>query len=180
MRFRPTLLGLAVATLALLASPATAQEVGKAGVVVDFGNGEVKHACVEFDGPEINGLQLLEMAGFDVDTQSQSLGETVCAINGTGCDYPNQACFCSCSGSGECVFWIYWILEGGDWKKSSVGAGTQPVGNGDVNGWSWSSKSPPPVRTFDEICGDSVSPKAADQGGGDSGESDSGESDSGK
>ncbi|MEM9292203.1 MAG: hypothetical protein AAGD01_11020 [Acidobacteriota bacterium] len=154
MRIRTLLFAFAIAfiTFGLLAAPAAAQN--QAGVVVDYGNGNVQHVCVNFSTPTINGLQLLDDAGFDLDVQSESNGDAVCSIDGTGCDYPNQNCFCSCSGSGTCVYWGYWILDDNDWDYSSNAVNKQIVGNGGVNGWSWSDGDEPPLLTFEQICGD--------------------------
>jgi hypothetical protein len=85
------------------------------------------------------------------------MGATVCALDGEGCSFPREACFCQCQGR-ECTYWSYWQQnEGGAWQYSGAGAGNTRVRDGAVEGWVWGSGSvteapaPPPV-TFAEIC----------------------------
>ncbi len=141
------------------ASDSAAQAPNRAGLVVQHGDGTVRVACVTFEEPEISGAELLRRSGLDVVVAVES-GLMVCAIEGEGCQYPAEPCFCQCQGQGPCTYWSYWHLDSqrGEWAYSSLGAGAYKVRNGDVDGWRWGSGTPgrasaPPVMTFEEVCG---------------------------
>ncbi|MEM9292200.1 MAG: hypothetical protein AAGD01_11005 [Acidobacteriota bacterium] len=163
MRIRPTLCPLfslifTFAILALLASPAAAQN--QAGVVVDFGDGKIQPVCVKFSSSTIDGVQLLQLAGFELDTEEGDYGTEICSINELGCNDP-KPCFCQCSGDGEpCIDWNYWLLEEKNdkarWTFSQDGPSDVKVKNNDVNGWVWGpyKQDQPPLLTIDQICGD--------------------------
>lgn len=146
-------------TLAALlwAQPAHAQDAGRAALVVVRGDGAVERRCVSFEGETATGYDLLVRAGFDVSSEQAAMGATVCALDGEGCAFPREACFCQCQGR-ECTYWSYWQQgESGDWQYSGAGAGNTRVRNGAVEGWVWGPGSvseapaPPPV-TFAELC----------------------------
>ncbi|MEM9292202.1 MAG: hypothetical protein AAGD01_11015 [Acidobacteriota bacterium] len=160
LRLSLTAVAIALSALTFFASPALAQdqESSRAGVVVDFGDGKVEQDCVSFSSSDYNGEELLQDAGFELDTMSDANGTNICSIDELGCDFPNQKCFCSCEGSGTCTYWVYWILtqnpEDGtwEWKSSDLLANNQEVTNNDVNGWSWGAANKPPVVTIDQVC----------------------------
>jgi hypothetical protein len=141
----------------LLARPAAAQEPNRAGLVVQYGDGNLESTCVEFEDSEISGLDLLQRSGLPLTYDAQA-GATVCSIRGEGCNFPAQACFCECAGIGTCVYWSYHRLQpDGEWLYSQLGAGASRVAHGDVDGWRWiagraEDAPPPPEITFDSIC----------------------------
>jgi chemotaxis protein CheC len=50
------------------------------------------------------------------------MGATICRIDGEGCNFPTESCFCQCQGS-PCIYWSYWRLTEGEWRYSNIGAG---------------------------------------------------------
>ena len=136
---------------------AQADGPNKIALVVTHGNGQTLTKCVEFPEDQLTGLQVLERSGLEMDYEAQGMGATVCKLDGEGCTFPGNPCFCQCQGS-SCVYWSYWQLQNGAWQYSSYGASNTYLSNGSVEGWIWgegttSSASPPPVYTFEQICG---------------------------
>jgi len=134
-----------------------AQGVNRAGVIVAMEDGQVVTACVAFDEPAISGLALLERSGLDLNVQMTGGNAAVCSINGTGCFFPREGCFCRCQGGGPCRYWTYWHLNGGGWQYASTGAASYQVPPGGVDGWAWGEGSvnsgrQPPATSFDKVC----------------------------
>jgi len=165
--------GLAVALCALaglvLAGPdraASAQaEPNRAGLVVRYEDGRVETRCVELQAAEITGADLLVQSGLDAIVDASSgLGITVCRIEGQGCDYPSQPCFCSCSGTGPCAYWNYYYRDaaGSDWTYAPLGALLRKVKSGSVDAWVWGDGNTPPAAdlTFEAVCAE-AGPTAA-------------------
>lgn len=141
-----------------------AQDPNRAGVVVQHGDGEIATACVEFEEPALSGLELLQRSEFEMIYEATS-GLTVCALDGEGCQFPGEDCFCQCMGNGPCTYWSYWHLdaETGQWAYSQLGASAFEVQPGTVDGWRWGAGTPgsapePPKITFAEICEPAASP----------------------
>lgn len=129
----------------------------KAGLVVDFGDGTVTTACVDL-GPDgqATGEEVLRASGLAVLIEYSPMGGAVCSINGRGCNYPAQPCWCECMSS-PCVYWAYYHLVDGQWVYSTRGASNYVVRAGDVEGWAWGAGTVaqgahPALRTFAEIC----------------------------
>ncbi len=136
---------------------AQADGPNKVALVVTHGDGQTVTKCVEFSEDQLTGLQVLEKSGLAMDYEVQGMGATICKLDGEGCSYPGGPCFCQCQGS-SCTYWSYWQMANGAWQYSSYGASNTHVSNGGVEGWIWgagttSSASPPPVYTFEQICG---------------------------
>lgn len=94
------------------------------------------------------------------------MGATICRLDGEGCAYPQESCFCQCEGS-PCVYWSYWRLGGEGWTYSNLGAGNATVRAGDVDGWRWGEGSvdraeAPPSLTFADICVDDKEERTAE------------------
>jgi hypothetical protein len=138
----------------LLLMPAEADGPNRAGLVIDYGDGNTATFCVEFDEESITGMEVLERAGRELALGFG--GGTVCAIDGVGC--PSDNCWCECGNASQgCTYWIYWHLKDGEWRYSEAGAAGYPVYDGDIEGWVWGSGStqggaPPPVYTIEQIC----------------------------
>ncbi|WP_297640589.1 hypothetical protein [Caldilinea sp.] len=169
--------------LALLASaPAMAQEGNRAGLVIAHGDGSVAARCVAFDESSLSGAELLMRSGLDLAMEAGAMGVAVCRIDGEGCNFPQESCFCQCESS-PCFYWSYWRLKGGEWVYSNLGAGNTTVRHGDVEGWRWGASAgetaePPPPMTFEQICASSMATqqttpisesKTSDEGAGDRG-----------
>jgi hypothetical protein len=152
--------------LLLVPSTVRAQEENRAGLVIVHGDGRVVQQCVFFAEESISGYELLQRAGGALSVEAGAMGATVCSIDGEGCSYPAEACFCRCQGS-PCVYWSYWRLQaGGGWRYQPLGAGNTRVQDGDVEAWRWAEgttqKAPePPPATFDDICAPVVQASAS-------------------
>ncbi len=155
---------ISVAALLLAVSPATAQEENRAGLVIVHGDGSVATQCVAFAEPAISGADLLARSGLELAVEASSMGGTICRIDGEGCGFPQESCFCQCQGS-PCVYWSYWRRTEGAWLYSNAGAGNTTVNDGAVEGWRWGlgtveKAEPPPELTFEDIC--AAAPVVAD------------------
>lgn len=150
---------LLVLTLALATTYAQQPDgrANHAAVVVQYASGQVAARCVGFDEESISGYDALVRAGFGVVAEGAGgMGAMVCAIDGVGCDYPNEACGCKCQGA-ECTYWAYTHLNDGVWNYSTTGASSYRVRDGAVEGWAWGSGSvergaSPPVIGWGDVC----------------------------
>ena len=147
-------------TILLLASarPALAQENEQAGLVIVTGSGEPATYCVDIDPDEtMSGNELLQRAGVKVVADQNAMGATICSLNGTGCAFPAQSCFCQCEGT-PCTYWSYWRQdEAGAWQYATAGAANTRIRAGTVEGWVWgegttSTAMAPPALTLADIC----------------------------
>lgn len=142
--------------LLLPPAPVAAQEGNRAGLVIIHGDGSIATQCVAFPEESISGAELLARSGFDLSVEASSMGATICRIDGEGCAFPGEACFCQCQGS-PCVYWSYWRLVEGEWRYSNLGAGNTVIRAGDVDGWRWGAGAndqaeAPPAVAFADIC----------------------------
>ena len=152
-------LGLVILTIISGVVLVQADGPNQVGLVVVHGDGEIIKKCIEFSENEINGYDVLERAGLDTNTEADGgMGAAICSIDNEGCTYPEEECFCQCSGGETCVFWSYWYLRDGSWQFSPMGASGHSVQHGDVEGWVWGGGSPEggaasaPNLTFADIC----------------------------
>jgi hypothetical protein len=129
--------------------PAAAQRPNGAGLVVRFGDGSIIYAYVQFEEESITSEELLYRSGLAVAIAPYSgLGAGVCMINGEGC--PSDDCFCQ-SYATPAYFWHFYANDGG-WRELLQGASSRSVGDGDIDGWSWTAgESGLPAVTIDEI-----------------------------
>lgn len=144
-------------TFVLQLTLANAQTQNQAGLVIQHGDGSVSTHCIRFDEPTINGMQLLTRAGVTFATQFGGLGAAVCSIDGEGCAYPTESCFCQCQGA-SCAYWNYFHLLDNAWRYSPLGADGYTIENGAVDAWLWGDQDAPPIHTLEQIC--SVAPVA--------------------
>lgn len=145
------LLMLGVATVGV-----NANGVNRAGLVVVHGDGRIVTRCIDFAEPQITGIELLQRSGLDLNVEASGMGATVCALDGAGCSFPQQSCFCQCEGAG-CVYWSYWRWENDGWRYAQTGAANSTVLPGSLEGWVWGAGSvdsaqPPPGITFAAVC----------------------------
>lgn len=142
---------LTLSFLALNLARSQAQEPSQVGLVVRFGDGQVETRCIEFNEPQISGYDVLLRSGLSVIVSGDvGTGSVVCSIGDAGCPIDNCWCQCKTMGS-DCTYWSYWQLEG-DWVYSQMGMSGHFVNHGEVEGWSWSEGSPPPIVAFEDIC----------------------------
>jgi hypothetical protein len=152
-------LGLALFLFALASSAGRtyAEEPNQAGLVVQFGDDRIETRCVAFEGQEISGADLLTRSGLEliVDTSS-GMGITVCQIEGEGCAFPAEPCFCQCTGGDECAYWNYFYRDAGatGWEYSALGAILRQVKPGSVEAWVWGDGHTPldDQLTFETVC----------------------------
>ena len=140
--------------LALQLGLVSAQAQNRAGLVIQYADGRVATYCVRFGEPSITGLDLLNRAGLKVVAEVGGLGAATCSIDGQGCAYPAQPCFCQCQGA-SCAYWNYFHLIDGAWRYSPIGALGYTVTDGAVDGWAWGDKVTPPTYTIEQICSES-------------------------
>jgi hypothetical protein len=150
-------LALLLLAVALWPASARADEPNQAGLVIGFDGGRVEARCIAFEEDAISGDQLLARSGLDlIPDASGSMGLTVCRIEGLGCDFPAQHCFCQCMGGGDCAYWNYFYRAPGadTWTYSPLGAGLRKVAPGTVEAWVWGDGHTPPAGelTFEAIC----------------------------
>jgi hypothetical protein len=147
---------LAVAILLPAIGRAQEQQPNRAGLVIQHGDGRVITTCVSFTEPEISGADLLDRAGVSYVAQKATIGAAVCKLDGEGCDYPAEDCFCHCKGA-DCAYWAYQHLRDGRWVYSQLSASGTKLRPGDVDGWAWGAGNvqagaQPPVISFQEVC----------------------------
>lgn len=160
MVVRPSSAALAVLVVLALLLPglgrAQDSQPNHAALVVRHGDGRVLTACVAFAEASISGIELLRRSGLDLVTQGGGGGAAVCKLDGEGCDYPTEDCFCRRDGP-LTVYWAYHRLRDGRWSFSPLGASNTRVQPGDVEGWAWgtgsvNSGAQPPLLTFEQVC----------------------------
>jgi hypothetical protein len=157
---KPSFVVLFVLMVLMVTAPAhvRAQTQNRAGVVVQFSNGDILARCVQFSEDSITGYDLLRRARIPIAVEMSGMGPGICKIGTEGCAYPNEKCFCQCQTLGEgCRYWVYSQLREGAWQVSGLGAGARRVRNGDVDGWAWgkgdgNSGIVPISVTLDQIC----------------------------
>ncbi len=163
MRRIAFLIGILVIVTALGMASATAQAPGnRAALVVRYRDGSTAALCVPFSEASITGEELLRRSGLNAVIDTSSGEGVVCSINGSGCAFPQEACFCQCFGA-QCEYWAYYHWVNGQWEYSSVGASLYDVANGALEGWSWgpgnfSSGTEPPQVSFDQVCSATAPP----------------------
>jgi hypothetical protein len=134
----------AVVLFTLVAPMAFASQ---AALVIVLENGQVVTECVTFEGPVITAFDLLEASNFDFTSQEFHFGQAICSIEGTGCDFPTESCFCQSN------FFSLFFLKNGQFESSHVGASHLIVHNGDVIAFAFGTGTAPEAVTFEEVCG---------------------------
>ena len=68
-----------------------------------------------------------------------SFGTAVCSIEGVGCNFPEESCFCQCTGEGPCEYWGYNIWDGDSWiPHPAGGVGSSVISQtGAIEGLRW-------------------------------------------
>ncbi len=152
-------IGLALSLFALVAllpamSLGAQTDQHHAGVIVRYPDGSLTYAYVPFSEEEISGIELLRRTEIPLVTVGfGGLGEGVCSLAGEGCG----ATECRkrvCQGPRpDDPFWQYFRLDPpGAWTPVLRGASASTVGDGDVDGWSWTGGEPSlPATSLDEI-----------------------------
>jgi hypothetical protein len=127
---------LAACTPAETAAPA---EPGLAALIIIGPDRSGRQACVAFEAADISGKELLELAGIPTTLDERNpMGALVCAIDGQGCAYPDEACLCQCQGLGDCAYWASFVrTPPGSWTYAGQGVSTQRLRSGDLYAWVW-------------------------------------------
>jgi hypothetical protein len=128
-------------------SPVRAQVSDRAGLVVQYGDGTLDTYCVQLEGEDFSGYDLLEASSLQLVTAFDPTGgAAVCKIADQGC--PQEDCFCEVD-----TYWSYWQLENDQWVYAQMGSSSRILQPGDVDGWHWSQGEPPTaVIPFSQIC----------------------------
>ena len=85
-------------TWSSLPGAATADEPNQAALAILFSEGRTETRCIAFEENAISGADLLDRSGLSVITDASSgMGITVCRVEGLGCAYPSEDCFCQCT-----------------------------------------------------------------------------------
>jgi hypothetical protein len=142
---------------ALLPAAALADGPDRVGLVVQFGDGRVEPRCFEVGTEEISGADLLARSGLEIIIDpGRGMGVTVCQIEGEGCAFPADACFCQCMGGSACAYWNYFYRDPGEtnWVYSPLGPALRKLKPGSVEAWVWGNGlTPPPEElTFEAVC----------------------------
>jgi hypothetical protein len=148
---------LLAAFLLLLVLPVGAQEPARAGLVVQFDEGRIETRCLDVPGEGLKGFDLLQASGLEIVADvSGGMGVSICRIEGQGCAFPAQHCFCQCMGGAGCAYWNYFYREPGSetWTYSPLGAVLRTVRPGAVEAWVWGDGTTPPAAglTFEAVC----------------------------
>jgi hypothetical protein len=129
----------------------------RVGVVIQA-RGEPRTFCLDLPATGATGLDALNATGLDLNVMAGPLGAAVCRLDGLGCAFPAEPCFCRCQGA-TCSYWAYFFQgEGGAWQYSGLGAASRRLTTGMVEGWLWSestSQTPTgqlPAISFEAIC----------------------------
>ncbi|HSR33310.1 MAG TPA: hypothetical protein VLY63_22320 [Anaerolineae bacterium] len=162
-------MALLIVLAASLSGLALADEPNRAGLVIQYGDGRIDARCVAFEEDEISGADLLTRSRLDaIMDASGGMGLTLCQVEGEGCAYPAEPCFCQCMGGGECAYWNYFYQDPGEteWTYSALGAALRKVRPGSVEAWVWGDGSAPPQSegTFEVICAPSTAEPASTAG----------------
>jgi hypothetical protein len=86
---------------------------------------------------EADGFDVLEAAGFEVETRDFGWGVAICTIDELP-ELPEGECFDPAGG-----YWSYWTATpGGPWTEQQVGAGDTRPATGTIEGWAWAPQWP--------------------------------------
>ncbi len=124
------------------------------GLVIQFKDGLILKKCVDIEGEQATGYDVLINAGLAIVADfDPNMGAGVCKIENDGCSAA-EACFCDFPN-----YWSYWHLGVNDqglpsWKYSNLGASSYTVRAGDVEGWHYYNMMAPPdeMPSFEQIC----------------------------
>jgi hypothetical protein len=143
-------LSLVVSGCTAAATPEASQG-GRAALIIVGQDGSTRQTCVTLPAGQSSGRALLELSSLPVTLDDRNaMGALVCAIDGLGCDYPAEPCFCQCEQLGTCTYWAYFVrTPPGEWTYSVQGVSTQPVRPGELHAWVWLDAS----RTGTEALG---------------------------
>ena len=150
---RALLLTLAIVLLSARHGVAQEGSGNRAGIVVVDGEGRMAYGVVQFDEPEISGVELLRRSGAEPATVLfGGLGEGVCSIGNTGCSV--DVCRRRvCQGpKPDDPFWKSFAPDGQRWIALQLGASADKVRDGEVRLWAWTGKEPDlPILTLPEV-----------------------------
>ncbi len=151
---RRHLIALAVVLVALLVAVTVhAQEPAahRAGLIVEYGDGNAEQFCLDFEADSVTGTYLLEQSGLEAWLDSGSMGSRLCRIGEVGCEPGREPCFCQCQGI-NCRYWNYFLWQEGRWTYSPVGPNLRDVHDGDVDAWVWGDGKTAPSTPAESLC----------------------------
>ncbi len=130
---------------------AYAQDNKTADIIVQFDESSTIIRSVEFSDP-ISGATALDLSGLNVIMEVSGFGTAVCSIEGVGCNFPEESCFCQCTGEGPCRYWGYNLWDGDSWISHPDGGIDSSIisQTGTIDGLRWGLAGPdftPPSLT---------------------------------
>jgi len=135
---------------ALAAARPVRSDTGYAALLVIFGPDDYHSECVALPG-DMTPLDLLKASTLELTVEPGPTGEGLCSIDGVGCVYPDEPCFCQCSAE-ACPLWNAWHQDGSLWVVTTA-IDERIVPHGDVEAWVWSDgMEEPPSVSFADIC----------------------------
>ncbi len=141
--------------MSLLAALGIAQHQAHAGglhhaaLVIEHGSGRLITRCVSFLEDQITGIQLIQRAGVEYQTQQfGGLGSAVCQLDGEPQPVPGN-----CLGTG--AYWQYFHRTPSGWVPSAGGASSATLRDGDADGWHYATGAAqlPASVSFASVCG---------------------------
>lgn len=143
-------------------------EQQQAGLLIQYEDGREESFCISYQADEqMTVEELLRRTERPVVVQAVgSMGAAVCQIDGQGCAFPAEPCFCQCMGP-DCRYWGLQQLVDGQWRYLNRGATSSQVNSGDVYGFAWGNNSPSavsslPVGDFADFCPIEAAPPTAE------------------
>ena len=132
-------------------TPAVHADSGYAALLVLFGPDDFITECIPLPG-DMTAFDLVTASSMGVIMETDEDGDSaMCSIDGTGCAYPDEDCFCQC-GSGTCLLWTDWYWDDSQWEVS-LSSDERIISNGDIEAWAWGDGlSEPPIVSFADIC----------------------------
>jgi hypothetical protein len=138
------LAAIVVVTLLPLDAAGQGNDANKAGVMIDFGNGDQAFIVVPFEEESISSIELLERSGIPMlKVGFGGLGDAVCMIETVGCDISSCRRTLCKDGKPDAAFWQFMQQqENGAWTASPLGASSATVEDGDIDAWLWTGTLP--------------------------------------
>jgi len=144
----------------LVRAPQVRADGGFAALLVLFGPDDFHTECIAMPG-KMTAIDIVRESSLGVIISAEAdADEAVCSIDGTGCNYPDEGCYCQC-GSETCNLWTDYYWDGDEWQVSFDTA-DRVIPDGGIEAWVWGDGlTDPPVVSFGDICTGVVEPTGA-------------------
>jgi len=144
-------LAVAVAVLAFAPARPVRADSGYAALLVLFGPEDYHTECIALPG-NMTAFDLVRASTLSATIESPTnAADAICSIDGVGCVYPGEACFCQCNAD-ACALWTEWYSDVNRWEIA-FDADERIIPNGAVEAWVWGDgMTEPPIVSFADIC----------------------------